>query len=98
MGSKEVIIMSWEDIVKRKKMQPLYKKLIDDVVQGLNSPASAQEIYSIIRDRFEEMRYSGPRILSGRFFPEIGAVRQYLKVNYKPTGRAKNVNLYGGKE
>ena len=99
MGSEEGIIMSWEDIVKRKKMIPKYKKLIDDVVQGLDSPTSSQDIYAMIYDKFEEMRYSGPRVLSGRNFPEIGALRQYLKVNYKPTAIGpKGIKLYGGKE
>mgnify|MGYP003138112439 FL=1 len=90
--------MSWEDIVKRKKMKSLYKNLIDDVVQELSSPASAQEIYSLMRDKFEkEIQFSGPRVLSGRFFPDIGAVRHYLKVNHKSTGMFKQRKLYGGK-
>ena len=90
--------MSWENIVKRKKMKSLYKKLIDDVVQELSSPASAQEIYSLVRDKFEEIQFSGPRVLSGRFFPDIGAVRQYLRVNHKSTGMSNRIKLYGGNQ
>ena len=91
--------MSWENIVKRKKMKPLYKKLIDDVVEELYSPASAQEIYSLMRDKFEkEIQFSGRKVLTGRFFPDIGAVRQYLKVNHKSTGMSKQRKLYGGNQ
>ena len=96
--------MSWEGIIKRRGLPENYIELINEIIQDLEEPTSIKEIYSMLFDKYQEKRQSAnPKHPSGfrgsgKYYPEIGAVRNYIIVNHEQTGyiKSRNVRLYGG--
>ena len=92
------------DIKKRRNLAKNYIELINEIIQDLEEPTSIKEIYGMLFDKFQEKRQSAnPKHPSGhrntgKYFPEIGAVRNYIIVNHEQTGyiKSRNVRLYGG--
>ena len=89
--------MSWENIVKRKKMRNMYKKLIDEIIEESTRPLYAREILSELWDKINKYRASQDRFISNRDYPQISAVVQYLQVNYIPADYKSGSVLWGWK-
>jgi len=89
--------MSWENIVKRKKMRNMYKKLIDEIIEESTRPLYAREILSELWDKIKKYRASQDRFISNRDYPQISAVVQYLQVNYIPADYKSGSVLWGWK-